>query len=125
MKKDYISDVMFATTLFKHYWERNEERIKEWIEGKIVCEYQGGPIDFDLFEREFSFAFDEEDVPFGYVVNVLLDFLGPTIVYLFLDGVEERFEKIVDEIVHHLEMEKLESEMQEEEYRRMVMPSQT
>lgn len=120
MKNDYEANVMTAMTLFERYWKWNEERVREWIENKIINEYQGEPIDFDLFEREFEFTFGEGE-SFGVVVNEHLDFLGPTVISLFLDAVERRFERIVDNFVERLEMEKIEREWQEEEYRRMVI----
>lgn len=120
MKNNYETDVITAMTLFERYWKWNGERAQEWVEKKIVNEYMGEPIDFDLFEREFPFN-SFEDESFGYVVNEHLDFLGPTVIRYFLDAIERRFERIVDDFVRHLEMEKIERAWQEEEYRRAVI----
>ena len=113
-------NVTTAHTLFSRYWNENEERIREWVEDKIVNEYMNERIDFDLFMEEFPFKFDEK-VTFGMMVDVYMDFLGQTVTALFIDGIERRFEHVVDEIMKRIELEEMEQEWQEQEYRRMVV----
>src|SRR5690625_622713 len=113
-------NVMTAHALFYRYWSENEERIREWIEDKITNEYMNERVGWDVFFEEFPFKYDEK-VPFGFMVEEYMDFLGSYVISLFTDGIERNFERLVDEVMLEVETQKEERIWQEREYRRMVI----
>ena len=102
------------------YWEANEERIKEWVEDRVLNQNMGERPEWDQFYEEFPWKYDEQPT-FGFMVDEMLDFLDADITTLFEIRIQARFKSLVDEVMEEIEDQIAEQGEQEQEYPRDVI----
>lgn len=87
-----------AHTLAHRFWERNKDRIREWIR-EDALNNQGETAEFSDFANEFKVSLDF-DITIDQFVEELLDFMDTreTITSKIWNYLQIKYDQLIDEI---------------------------